>query len=101
MKLRNGDTVVVTSGKDRGRTGKVVRALPAEGRVIVEGINLHKKHARPKKQNEQGQIVEVAAPLPASNVKLVCPSCKTGTKIEYTEDEDGKQRTCKQCGSII
>jgi len=101
MKILKGDTVKIVSGKDRGKTGTVLRALPAEGKVIIEGLNLVKKHSRPKKQGEKGQMVSVPRPLTASKVMLVCSSCKEPTRVGSRIDGARKVRYCKKCKAKI
>ena len=104
MKIKKGDTILVITGKDRGKKGKVLRALPKERRVSVDGVNLLKKHVSPQKQKQDqqkgkktGQIVEFPAPISVSNVKLICPKCEKGTRVEKKE---GK-RFCKKCNKEI
>lgn len=103
MKIRKNDTVLIISGKDRGRKGKVLQALPKKGKVLVEGINIRKKSVRPKKSGEKGQIVEMPGPLSISNVKIICPKCgkavRTGYKIN--KEKKTKNRICKKCGEEI
>ncbi|MDO8559146.1 MAG: 50S ribosomal protein L24 [bacterium] len=101
MKIHKGDQVLITSGKDRGKTGKVLSALPGESKLLLEGLNLMKKHAKPKKQGEKGQMVEVPAPLSVSNVKLICPKCGKPARIGYKIIEKKKYRICKKCNSEI
>ena len=101
MKIRKGDQVLIISGKDKGRKGKVIEASPKEGRIVVEGINLRKKHMRPKKAGEKGQIVELPGPLSVSNVKLICPKCKKTTRVGYKLEGEKKYRVCKKCGQEI
>ncbi len=101
MKIKNGDTVLIISGKDRGKKGKVIKVLPEENRIVVEGVNLRKKHTRPKKQGEKGQIVEITAPLNVSNVKLICQKCKKPTRVGYKVVEKNKFRVCKKCQQEI
>lgn len=101
MKIKKGDIVKILSGKDKGKTGKVVRLFPKKKRVMVEGINVYKKHVRPKRQNEKGEIVEVARPINISNVVLICPSCSKPTRVGYSIDGEKKNRRCKKCKSII
>jgi len=101
MKLKKGDNVLIISGKDKGRTAKILKSFIKEGKILVEGINLKKKHVRPKKQGEKGQVVSVAAPLDASNVKLVCPKCGKAARVGYKITGDKKFRVCKKCGSEI
>ena len=101
MKIKKGDTVLIISGKDKGRTGKVTRALPKKRGILVEGINLKKKHVRPKKQGEKGQIVDVPAALEVSNVKIICPKCGKAVRVGYKVEEDAKKRICKKCKQEI
>jgi len=101
MKIKTGDTVLIISGKDKGKKGKVIKSLPREGRIIVEGINIRKKHVRPRREGEKGQIVEVPAPFDVSNVKLICPKCKNATRIGYKIVEKNKYRVCKKCNQEI
>ena len=101
MKIKNGDTVLIISGKDKGRKAKVIKVLLEKNRIVVEGANLRKKHTRPKKQGEKGQIVEIAAPFDVSNVKLFCPKCKKATRIGYRVAEKNKFRICKKCNQEI
>ena len=97
MKLKKGDTVLVISGKDRGKKGKILRALPKRERVMVEGVNLIKKHQKPKKTGEKGQIVEMSALIDISNVKLICSKCNQATRLGYKIVDNRKYRVCKKC----
>lgn len=101
MKIRKGDQILIISGKDKGRKGKVIEAFPAQGRIVVEGINLRKKHMRPKKSGEKGQIVELPGSLAVSNTKIICPKCKKATRIGYKAEGKKKYRICKKCGQEI
>jgi len=101
MKIIKGDTVKIISGKDRGKTGAVLHALPSEDKVIIDGLNLVKKHARPKRQGEKGQMVLVPRPLGVSKVMLICSSCKEPTRIGYRVDGARKVRYCKKCKAKI
>ncbi|MDP3901125.1 MAG: 50S ribosomal protein L24 [bacterium] len=101
MKIRKGDNVLVISGKDRGRKGKVERILRVEGRVLVEGINVKTRHARGKRQGEKGQIIQVIAPLQVSNLKLVCPHCGKATRVAVKGEGKSKIRVCKMCQKAI
>lgn len=94
MKIKKHDNIIVISGKDRGRKGKVLKSLPKQNKIIVEKLNIIKKHVRPKKQGEKGQRVEIPAPFDVSNVKLICPKCKKATRLT-------KKRICKKCGATI
>lgn len=97
MKIKKGDNVLITAGKDKGRTGKVLKALPKERSLLVEGINLRKKHARSKKSGEKGQIVNIPAALNISNVKIICPRCGKAARVGYKIEGEKKQRICKKC----
>ncbi|WP_442904033.1 50S ribosomal protein L24 [Gordonibacter sp.] len=102
MNIKKGDKVKVLSGKDKGKEGVVLRALPQKERVVVEKVNIIKKAMRPTQQNPQGGISTVEAPIHVSNVMLVCPECKQATRVGHKRDEDGKKvRVCKKCGKDI
>ncbi|MCX6721311.1 MAG: 50S ribosomal protein L24 [Candidatus Staskawiczbacteria bacterium] len=101
MKVKKGDNILVIAGKDKGRTGKIMKSFPRELKVLVEGINLKKKHVRPKKEGEKGQIVQIPAPLDISNIKVICPKCGKATRVGYAVDKDIKNRICKKCKQII
>jgi len=91
--------VLITAGKDKSKQGKILSVL--DRKIVVEGINLRKKHVKPKKQGEKGQIVQITAPLDASNVMILCPKCGKKARIGYTFEEEKKQRICKQCNQVI
>lgn len=100
--VRQGDTVLVLRGKDRGKKGKVLRVLPTDSRVVVEGVNVVKRHQRPTRQVMQGGIVEKEAPFDLSNVMLVCPRCGDPARIGRRLLEDGRRvRACKRCGEVV
>ena len=101
LKVRKGDTVKVIAGKDRGKEGKILRAIPETNRVVVEKVNIMKKAMRPTQANPQGGISSVEAPLHASNVMLVCPACKKPTRVGHLIEYGNKHRTCKKCGKDI
>ena len=108
VKIKKGDNVLIISGKDRGNTGKIIKALPRELKVLVEGINLRKKHVRPKREGEKGQVVNIPAPMDVSNVKIICPKCGKAARIGYRTEKDPsrsgqvvKNRICKKCKQII
>ena len=102
MNIKKGDKVKVLSGKDKGKEGVVLRALPQKERVVVEKVNMIKKAMRPTQQNPQGGISTMEAPIHVSNVMLVCPSCKQATRVSRKRDEEGKKvRVCKKCGAEI
>lgn len=97
MRIRKNDQVQILSGKDRGKRGKVLRVFPKEDKLIVENLNLVKRHRKPKKGGEKGQRVEVPAAIPVSRVMLVCPACGKPTRIGYKVIADSKVRICKKC----
>ncbi len=101
MKVKKGDTVLITAGKDKGRTGKILKSLPKERGILVEGINLKKKHVRPKKEGQKGQVVEIPAVLDVSNIKIICPKCGKAARVGYRVDGDKKNRICKKCKQDI
>lgn len=101
LKVKRGDTVRVLRGRDRGKQGKILSVIPAENRVIVEGLNIVHKHVRPRRAGEKGQRVEAPAPLSVANVQLVCPQCKKGTRIGIQRTKGQRERICKQCGTVI
>lgn len=102
LKIKRGDLVEVISGKDRGKRGKVLRVIPKEKKVIVEGINMVKRHQRPIPQLREGGIIEREAPIYMSKVMVVCPNCDRRTRVGFKMLENGdKARYCKKCGEII
>lgn len=101
MKIKKDDKVKVIAGKDLGKEGKVLSVLKDEGKVIVEKVNIVKKHTRPRKEGEKGQRVEVPAPMNISNVMLICPGCSKPTRVGYNITDNGKNRVCKKCKKEI
>lgn len=101
MKIKKGDTVLIISGKDKGRKSKVLEVLPKEQRIVIEGVNIRKKHVRPRKTGEKGQIIETPGPVHISNLKLICLKCGKATRVEYKIVEKKKYRICKKCGQEI
>ncbi len=101
LKVRKGDTVKVIAGKDRGKEGKILRAIPESNRVVVEKVNIMKKAMRPTQANPQGGISSMEAPLNASNVMLVCPHCKKPTRVGHRIEDGKKHRVCKKCGKDV
>jgi large subunit ribosomal protein L24 len=102
MKIRKNDTVIVIAGKDRGKKGKVRRALPGEDRVIVEGLNMIKRHSRARRAARQAGIIELEAPIHVSNLMLVCGKCNNPTRVSFRFLADGKKvRVCSSCREVI
>jgi large subunit ribosomal protein L24 len=101
MKIKKNDQIQIISGKDRGKRGKVLRTLPKSGKIVVEGLNLVKRHKRPRKGGEKGQRVEVPAPMGVSKVMIVCTRCGKAARIGYKVSGDHKSRICKKCKSEL
>ena len=97
MKVKKNDTVLVLTGKDNGKTGKVLRALPGDNRVVVDGVNVQKKHKKARSAQETSGIVEQAGPIDASNVLVICPVCGKATRVSYAVVDAKKVRICKKC----
>ena len=102
MSIKKDDLVIVLSGKDKGKQGKVLEAMPADRKVIVEGINVVSRHTRPRKQGEEGGILKKEAPMYACKVQKVCPKCNKPTRPAHKMLADGKKVcVCKKCGAEI
>jgi len=101
MNIKKGDTVLIKKGKDKGKSGKVIKVLPKDDKVVVEALNLIKKIQKAKKAGEKGQMISVPRPVFRANVMLICPNCKQPTRMSYTKDNGDKYRICKKCGSKI
>jgi len=102
VRIKKNDTVLVISGKDRGKKGKVRRAVPKADRVVVEGLNMIKRHSRARRAARQAGIVELEAPIHVSNVMLVCEKCKNPTRVGVKTLEDGRKvRFCRACDEAI
>lgn len=102
LHVKKGDKVVILSGKDKGKSAKVIEALPKKGKVLVEGLNTVKRHTKPSQNLPQGGILVKEAPLNSAKVMLVCPACDKATRIKKASLANGAlARACKQCGEII
>ena len=101
MNIKKGDTVVVLSGKDRGKQGKVMGSVPKTSKVVVEGINMVTCHVKPRKQGETGGIVKREAAIASSKVQVVCPKCKKGTRVAHKIENGKSVRVCKHCGAAL
>ena len=101
MNIKKNDTVIVLSGKDKGKKGKVLEAMPAAGKIVAEGINMASCHVKPKKEGEQGGIIRKEIPLYACKTMLVCPKCGKATRHAVKLEGDKKVRVCKKCGQEI
>ncbi len=101
MKIKVNDKVKAITGKDKGKEGKVIQVFSEAGRVVVEGLHIMKKHLRPRKRGEKGQMIELSAPMDVSNVMLVCPKCAKVARVGYKIDGGTKKRVCRQCQEFI
>ena len=102
LSIRKDDTVIVLSGRDKGRKGKILAVLPKSGKIVVEGINMVSRHTKPRKQGEEGGIIRKEAPMYACKVMRVCPKCDAPTRPAHKVLADGKKvRVCKKCGAEI
>jgi len=102
MKIKKSDIVQIIQGKDAGKKGKVLRAMPKINKIVVEGLNLAIKHVRPKREGEKGQRVKMAMPFDVSNAMLICPGCKKKIRVGYKVLTDGhKKRFCRKCNDVF
>ena len=101
LHVKKGDTVVVLSGKDKGKQGKVIQAMPKKDKVVVEGVNKVKRHTKPNQKAPQGGIITKEAPMHACKVMLICPACSKATRIAKKEVNGKMVRACKKCGEVI
>jgi large subunit ribosomal protein L24 len=99
--IKVDDTVIVLSGEDKGAKGKVIAVSPEEGKAIVEGVNVQKKHVKPRRQGETGGILDVEGAMYASKLALYCPNCDKGVRVGYKTEGGKKVRVCKKCGKEI
>ncbi|OGP65956.1 MAG: 50S ribosomal protein L24 [Deltaproteobacteria bacterium RBG_16_42_7] len=101
-KIRKNDQVMIVKGKEQGKTGRVIRVIPDKGHVLIEKLNLVKRHTKPSAKYKQGGIIEKEAPLAISNVMLLCDKCKGPVRVGRKVLEDGKRvRLCKKCGEVL
>ena len=101
MKVKKNDTVLVVTGKDAGKTAKVLVALPKNNKVVVDGVNIQKKHKKARSAQEVSSIENKPGAIDASNVMVVCPTCEKATRVAYKVEGDKKVRVCKKCGAIL
>lgn len=101
MKIKINDKVRVLSGKNKGKEGKVIQVFPKAGKVVVEGVNLIKKNLKPRRQGEKGQIIELAGPLTAGKISLLCPKCGRSVRVGYKLEAGTKKRICRKCKEFI
>ena len=101
MRIKKGDTVLVLSGNDKDKKGEVLEVMPKDSKVVVKGVNVRKKHIKPRKQGEEGGIISKEFPIHMSKVSVVCPKCGKAVRIGFEMDKDNKVRVCKSCGAKI
>jgi large subunit ribosomal protein L24 len=101
MKIKKGDNVLVLSGNDKGKTGEVLEIIPKTQKIIVKGINIRKKHVKPRKAGEEGGIIASEFPIHISKVNVVCPKCQKATRVGYVIENGEKVRVCKKCGAKL
>ena len=101
MNIRKDDTVIVLSGKDKGKQGKVLSVNPQAGKLVAEGINVASRHRKPRKQGEEGGILKIETPIYACKVQVVCPKCGKATRVAHKIEGDKKVRVCKKCGAAL
>ena len=101
MKIKKGDNVQVLSGNDKGTKGEVLEVNPKTDKIIVKGVNIRKKHIKPRKQGEEGGILSVECSIPSSKVNVVCPKCGKATRVGYRIEKDKKVRVCKKCDAKL
>lgn len=101
MKIKKGDKVKVVKGKDRGKDGEVARVWPKTGKILVNGLNLYKRHIKPRGEGQKGEIKELSRPFPGANVQLICPKCKLITRVGYQIEKKEKKRLCKKCKQLL
>jgi len=102
LRIKKGDNVKVLSGNDKDKTGEILEVIPKKNKIVVKGVNVRKKHVKPRRQGEEGGIISVECPIDSSKVNVVCAKCGKATKIGYEVNEKGeKVRVCKKCGAKI
>jgi large subunit ribosomal protein L24 len=101
MKIKKGDTVLVVTGKDNAKTGKIVSVDPKNNKAIVDGINIYKKHVKPNKKYPQGGIIDKSVPIRISNLMVICPNCKKATRIGKKNIGREKRRVCLKCKEVV
>ncbi|PIP53359.1 50S ribosomal protein L24 [Candidatus Beckwithbacteria bacterium CG23_combo_of_CG06-09_8_20_14_all_34_8] len=100
-KIKKGDTVTINTGKDAGKKGMVEKVFIANSRILIKGVNIVKKHVKPKGKNQPGQIISLEKPISLSNATLICPNCNKATRVGYKIINKNKQRICKKCKQVI
>lgn len=101
MRIKKGDTVEILSGNDKGKKGEVLTVIPKTEKIIVKGVNVRKKHVKPRRQGEEGGIISTECAIHSSKANVVCPKCNKATRIGYVIEKDEKVRVCKKCGAKL
>ena len=101
MRIKKGDTVKILSGNDKDKTGEVLEVSPKTGKILVKGVNIRKKHIKPRKQGDEGGIISVECSIDSSKANVVCPKCNKATKVGFEIKKDEKIRVCKKCGAKL
>jgi large subunit ribosomal protein L24 len=101
VKLKKDDKVIVLAGRDKGKTGVITRVMPQITGVVVEGINIAKRHTKPSSKVPRGGILEITKPMPSGKVALICPSCKKPTRVGYQVNNGVKERICRKCSQVV
>ncbi len=101
MKIKKGDTVKILSGNDKGKTGEVLTVMPKENKIVVKGVNIRKKHIKPRKQGDEGGIISVECAIHSAKAGVVCPKCGKVTKVGYVTEKGEKVRVCKKCNAKL
>lgn len=101
MKIRKGDSIIITSGKDKGKQGKVERLYPKKDLVLVPGLNIFKKHLKKRDEKQQAGIIDFPRPIPVGNLAIICPRCKKPTRIGFNQSKSEKVRICRKCQQPI
>lgn len=101
MKLKKGDQIIVTTGKDKGQKGKIEQVFPKKDLVLVPGLNMYKRHTKPRNERDSGGIIDAPRPLAVAKVALVCSSCNKPTRVGYVVSKRGKERICRKCNQKV
>ena len=101
LRIKKGDNVKVLSGNDKDKVGEILEVIPKQNRIIVKGVNVRKKHVKPRRQGDEGGIISTECPIDSSKVHVVCSKCGKATKVGYSEEKGEKVRVCKKCGAKL
>jgi len=101
MKLKKGDQVIITAGKDKGKKGKIEKVFPKESKILLPGLNIYKRHLKKRDEKHPGGIIDISRPLPLGNVMFICPKCAKPARIGFKLNNKTKVRVCKNCGATV